>query len=114
MEPSRSAPFSVAPWMSRRTELCKCWRWILAKQSFHVHGVSADGKIVSRRVGRHGLPTLVDKLDPEVVAMEACATAHYWGRLFMASGRQVRLINPHFVRPFMRGSKNDAVDAEAT
>ena len=40
----------------------------LAKQSFHVHGVSADGKIVSRRVGRHGLPALVDKLDPEVVA----------------------------------------------
>jgi transposase len=85
----------------------------LAKQSFHVHGVSADGKIVSRRVGRHGLPALVDKLDPEVVAMEACATAHYWGRLFMASGRQVRLINPHFVKPFVRGSKNDAVDAEA-
>jgi transposase len=45
--------------------------------------------------------------------MEACATAHYWGRLFMASGRQVRLINPHFVKPFVRGSKNDAVDAEA-
>ncbi len=45
--------------------------------------------------------------------MEACATAHYWARRFIAEGRQVRLINPHFVRPFVPGSKNDAVDAEA-
>ena len=85
----------------------------LAKQSFHVHGISADGEIVSRRVGRQGLPSLVVKLAPAVIAMEACATAHYWGRLFMAAGHEVRLINPHFVKPFVRGSKNDAVDAEA-
>jgi transposase len=31
----------------------------------------------------------------------------------MAAGRRVRLINPRFVKPFVRGSKNDAVDAEA-
>ncbi|MFC5423287.1 IS110 family transposase [Bosea eneae] len=85
----------------------------LAKQSFHVHGISADGEIVSRRVGRQGLPSLIVKLAPAVIAMEACATAHYWGRLFMAAGHEVRLINPHFVKPFVRGSKNDAVDAEA-
>ena len=85
----------------------------LAKQSFHVHGINSDGEIISRRVGRQGLPALVEKLDPEVVAMEACATAHYWARHFIAEGRQVRLINPHFVKPFVRGSKNDAVDAEA-
>ncbi|QEL26861.1 IS110 family transposase (plasmid) [Bosea sp. F3-2] len=85
----------------------------LAKQSFHVHGISADGEIISRRVGRQGLPSLIVKLAPAVIAMEACATAHYWGRLFMAAGHEVRLINPHFVKPFVRGSKNDAVDAEA-
>jgi transposase len=45
--------------------------------------------------------------------MEACASAHYWGRLFAADGRKVLLINPRFVKPFVRGSKNDAVDAEA-
>lgn len=85
----------------------------LAKQSFHVHGISADGEIVSRRVGRQGLPSLVARLGPELITMEACATAHYWGRLFMAAGHEVRLINPHFVKPFVRGSKNDSVDAEA-
>lgn len=71
----------------------------LAKQSFHVHGINSDGEIISRRVGRQGLRALVEKLDPEVVAMEACATAHYWGRRFIDEGRQVRLINPHFSAP---------------
>lgn len=85
----------------------------LAKQSFHVHGVSEDGEVVSRRVGRQGLAALVSKLAPKVIAMEDCATAYYWGRLFMTAGHEVRLINPHFVKPFVRGSKNDAVDAEA-
>ena len=85
----------------------------LAKRSFHVHGVDADGEVVSRRVGRSRLTALVDQLDPAIIAMEACATAHHWGRTFMAAGRRVRLINPRFVKPFVRGSKNDAVDAEA-
>ena len=44
--------------------------------------------------------------------MEACASAHFWGRNFLADGRQVLLINPRFVKPFVKGSKNDAADAE--
>ena len=57
--------------------------------------------------------TLVDSLAPTVIAMEACARAHYWARQLLGRGRDVRLINPRFVKPFVRGSKNDAVDAEA-
>jgi transposase len=85
----------------------------IGKQSFHVHGVDADGVIVSRKVSRAKLLALVEELEPEVVAMEACSSAHHWGRLFQSLGREVRLINAYFVRPFVRGSKNDAVDAEA-
>lgn len=85
----------------------------IGKLSFHVHGVDADGVIVSRKVSRAKLPTLVEELNPEIVAMEACASSHHWGRLFQSAGREVRLINAYFVRPFVRGSKNDAVDAEA-
>ena len=85
----------------------------LGKRSFHVHGIDDDGVIVSRRVGRAKLEAVVEELDPSVIAMEACATAHHWGRTFEAAGRMVRLINPRFVKPFARGSKNDAVDAEA-
>src|SRR4051794_29628002 len=85
----------------------------LAKQSFHVHGVDVDGRVVSRRVGRSKLVALVASLSPKVIAMEACATAHPWARSFLVAGHEVRLVNPRFVKPFVRGSKNDSVDAEA-
>jgi transposase len=84
----------------------------LAKPSFHVHGVDAEGRVISRRVGRAKLLGLVERLGPAVVAMEACATAHHWARAFMAAGREVRLVTPRFVTLFVRGSKNDATDAE--
>src|SRR3546814_13888483 len=45
--------------------------------------------------------------------MEACASSHHWGRVFEALSYAVRLIHPRFVKPFVKGSKNDAVDAEA-
>lgn len=85
----------------------------LGKQSFHLHGIGDDGKVISRKVSRAKLVSAIADLNPAVVAMEACASAHHWGRCFEEEGRQVRLINPRFVKPFVRGSKNDAVDAEA-
>lgn len=45
--------------------------------------------------------------------MEACATAHYWGREALGSGHEVRLIPPIYVKPFVKRQKNDAADAEA-
>lgn len=85
----------------------------LGKQSFHLHGIDADGVVVSRRASRTKLEQVVHELAPKTVAMEACASSHYWGRRFERDHLQVRLINPRFVKPFVRGSKNDAADAEA-
>jgi transposase len=50
-----------------------------------------------------------------VVAMEACSSAHYWGRFCMEHGLQPRLMAAQFVTPFRksRGIKNDRNDAEA-
>ena len=45
--------------------------------------------------------------------MEACASAHYWGREIMQLGHEVRLIPPIYVKPFVKRQKNDATDAEA-
>ena len=46
--------------------------------------------------------------------MEACATAHYWGRQLAEMGHEVRLLPPTVVKPFVkRGKKNDAADAAA-
>lgn len=85
----------------------------LGKLSFHVYGMDSDGVVISRKVSRAKLAEIVDRLDPQVIAMEACASAHYWARQFQTAGRRVRLINPRFVKPFLKGSKNDAADAEA-
>ena len=48
-----------------------------------------------------------------VVAMEACASAHYWAREIGKLGHTVKLIPPAYVKPFIKRQKNDAADAEA-
>lgn len=85
----------------------------LGKQSFHLYGIDTDGVIISKKVSRAKLIEAVNSLGPMKIAMEACASAHYWGRQWLAAGCVVQLINPRFVKPFAKGSKNDAVDAEA-
>jgi transposase len=45
--------------------------------------------------------------------MEACATAHCWGREIETLGHTVRLTAPKYVKPFVKRQKNDVADAEA-
>ena len=45
--------------------------------------------------------------------MEACGSAHYWAREIARFGHEVKLIAPHYVKPFVKRQKNDAADAEA-
>jgi transposase len=45
--------------------------------------------------------------------MEACASAHYWGRAFEKVGHTVRLMSPKYVKPYVKTNKNDGRDAEA-
>jgi len=47
------------------------------------------------------------------IAMEACSSAHYWGRAFEAMGHKVLLVPAQHVTPFVRGGKSDARDALA-
>ena len=44
--------------------------------------------------------------------MEACASAHYWGRELEKLGHEVRLINPRFVKAYVKTNKSDPNDAE--
>lgn len=52
-------------------------------------------------------------LPPCLVGLEACAGAHYWARELIKLGHDARLISPQFVKPYVKGNKNDANDAEA-
>jgi transposase len=52
----------------------------LGKQSFHLHGIDTDGVVHSRKVSRTRVIEVVKELAPTTVAMEACASAHHWGR----------------------------------
>ena len=86
----------------------------LAKNVFRIHGCDAHGKPVLRKqLGRRQLLSFIANLPRCPVAMEACASAHYWAREIEKLGHQVRLIGPRFVRPYVKGNKNDASDAEA-
>ena len=53
------------------------------------------------------------RVPPCVVAMEACSSAHHWGRQLAALGHEVKLIPPAHVKPYVRRNKNDAADAAA-
>jgi transposase len=86
----------------------------LAKHVFQVHGVDANEQAVIRKAFRRGqLKSFLHKLEPTLIAMEACGSAHQWARELTAMGHTVRLIPPQFVKPYVKAHKNDAVDAEA-
>ena len=86
----------------------------LAKNSFQAHGARSDGSVAFRRkLSREKLLYFLAALPRCVVAMEACASAHHWGREIMQLGHDVRLVPPIYVKPFVKRQKNDAADAEA-
>jgi transposase len=86
----------------------------IAKHIFQVHGADAAGHVLfRRRVTRSKLLGFLAAQAPCVVAMEACASAHYWAREIGKLGHCVRLIAPAYVKPFVKRQKNDAADAEA-
>src|SRR6202030_3768179 len=86
----------------------------LAKRVFQVHAAAKDGRpVLRKKVSRAQLLGFLAKQPPATVAMEACATAHDWGRAISGLGHDVRLVPPIYVKPFVKRNKNDAADAEA-
>ena len=86
----------------------------LAKTVFQVCRFSNEHKILSnKRISRKKLAQEMAQLTPSNIVMEACYSAHYWGRTFEQYGHTVKLIPAQHVKPFVRGNKNDANDAVA-
>lgn len=86
----------------------------LAKDVFQVHGISETGrKIFNKKIKRAKLLAFFETLPRCVVGMEACGSAHHWGRELRKLGHDVRLMPAAYVKPYVKRGKTDAADAEA-
>lgn len=86
----------------------------LAKSVFQAHGADATGKVVFRKKLRREQVLEFFAGQPKcLVAMEACASAHFWARELASVGHTTKLIAPNYVKPFVKRQKNDMADAEA-
>ena len=80
----------------------------IGKEVFHIVGFGADGKIGFRRkIKRLALAETFRKLPPCVVGMEACLSAHFVSRCLRQLGHEPRIIPAIYVKPFVKGQKND-------
>ncbi len=86
----------------------------LAKQVLQIHSVDQLGRVVVQKpLKRKEVLPYFAQHSPCLIGMEACATAHYWQRELTKLGHEVKLLNPAYVKPFVKRNKNDARDAEA-
>jgi transposase len=86
----------------------------LGKNTFHLIGMDARGKIVLRRkIARGQLQSCLANVPACLIGMEACTGAHHVGRQLAALGHDVHLLPAQYVKPFLKGHKNDYRDAEA-
>jgi transposase len=86
----------------------------LAKALFQVHGVDKHGKVgLRKQLKRKDVLSFFANLEPCLIGMEACGSAHYWARKLSELGHTVRLMAPQFVKPYLKTNKSDRNDAEA-
>jgi transposase len=86
----------------------------IAKAVFQVHGVDGVGAVVIRkRISRSKILEFFADLAPCLIGIEACPSAHHWGRELQAFGHAVKLMPPSYVKAYLKRSKNDANDAAA-
>ena len=86
----------------------------IGKNTFHLVGLDQRGNIVLQlKTSRAQLERRLANVPRCLVGMEACSGTHHIGRQLGALGHDVRLIPAQYVKPFLKGHKNDYRDAEA-
>lgn len=85
----------------------------VAKSVFEVAISDRPGRVRERhRLSRSQFSRFVAQRPPATVVMEACGTAHFWGRHAEACGHRAVLLPPHAVRPYVLRDKTDRADAD--
>jgi transposase len=85
----------------------------VAKSVFEVAVSTRPGRVAARhRLTRAQFARFVATQPPATLLMEACGTAHYWGRHAQAHGHRVVLLPPQAVRPYVPRNKTDRADAK--
>jgi transposase len=85
----------------------------LAQSVFEVAVSTQPGRIAARRrLTRAQFARFVATQAPATVRMEACGTAHFWGRQAQAHGHRVVRLPAHAVRPYVTRNKTDRADAK--
>ena len=86
----------------------------IAKRFFHVVCCNAQGRLIKKKILKRTQVLAYFQNQPKcLVALEACATSHYWAREIQMCGHKVKLIPPQHVKAFLIGNKNDYNDALA-
>lgn len=86
----------------------------IGKYSLHLNGQDAKGhQVLRKKTSRSQLLCTLSQLPVCTVVMESCGGAHWLARQIGALGHTVKLIAPQYVKPFVKGNKNDFIDAEA-
>ena len=76
---------------------------VLAKQSFQLHWARPDGSVAFRKKLTRGRVLGFLASQPRcLVAMEACASAHYWGREIGELGHEVKIMPPRYVKAYVK------------
>lgn len=85
----------------------------LAKSVFEIAVSDRPGRVARReRLPRSRFVSFFAQQPAATVVMEACGSAHYWGRRIEQLGHRVTLLPPHQVRPYVRRNKTDRTDAK--
>jgi transposase len=86
----------------------------VAKHVFQVHCQDSAGRVIVARALRRGqVLGFFAALPPCRVGLEACGSAHHWGRALQALGHDVKMMPAAYVKPYVKRQKNDAADAAA-
>ena len=85
----------------------------LSKSVFEIAVSERPGRVSEQhRLSRDRFLDFFVQRQPATVLMEACGSAHHWGRQIMELGHRVLLLPPHRTRPYVVGNKTDSADTK--